>query len=75
MKRSSVLLALLFLLPAVAATGIAVVGGVFGGAKHATARFHDVDEAIAAGYSLRLPDLTGATCIEQPGQGGMASIW
>lgn len=31
----------------------------------------NVDNAIADGYSFRLPDKTGATCIEQPGQGGM----
>ena len=39
--------------------------------KRATARFHDVDRAIAAGYSFRLPELGGATCIAQPGEGAM----
>ena len=46
-------------------------GGPLGKVRRATARFHDVDRAIAAGYSLRLPELSGATCIVQPGQGGM----
>jgi hypothetical protein len=40
-------------------------------AKRATAQFHDVDRAIAAGYSSRLPQLGGATCIAQPGEGAM----
>ena len=39
--------------------------------KRATARFHDVDRAIAAGYSFRLPELGGVTCIAQPGEGAM----
>ena len=41
------------------------------GAVPATAAFHDLDSAIAAGYDFRLPDLAGRTCIDQPGQGGM----
>ena len=41
------------------------------GAVPATAAFHDVDSAIAAGYTFRLPDVTGKTCIDQPGTGGM----
>ena len=39
--------------------------------KRATAPFRDVDRAIAAGYSFRLPELSGATCIAQPGEGAM----
>jgi hypothetical protein len=39
--------------------------------RRATARFHDVDKAIAAGYSFRLPELSGGTCIAQPGEGAM----
>ena len=50
---------------------IAVAGAAFDGAKPATARFHDVDQAIAAGYTFRLPELTGKTCITQPGDGAM----
>jgi hypothetical protein len=33
--------------------------------RHATARFHDVDAAVAAGYQQFLP------CFDQPGVGGM----
>ncbi len=39
--------------------------------KRATAAFHDVDAAIAAGYSLRLPEIGGNTCIVEEGVGGM----
>jgi hypothetical protein len=51
---------------AVAAWWMAYVDGI-----PATARYQDVDRAVEAGYSLRLPDLSGATCIAQPGQGAM----
>jgi hypothetical protein len=54
--------------------GIAAAGSLLDGSKSATARFHDVDKAIAAGYSFRLPEkpeLGGRTCIVQPGQGAM----
>ena len=69
MKRILVLLA--FVVPIVAATGLAIAADVFDGAKSATARFHDLDEAIEAGYSLRLADLAGETCIGQLGDGQM----
>jgi hypothetical protein len=39
--------------------------------RRATVRYHDVDNAIKAGYSFRLPELSGATCIVEPGVGGM----
>ena len=58
-------------LPLLVAVGVAMASGVFRDAREATHRYHDVDAAIAAGYDFRLPDLTGATCILQPGQGGM----
>jgi hypothetical protein len=53
--------------------GVAVAGGrgPMDGAASATARFHDPDAAAAAGYTFRLPELGGATCIVQPGVGGM----
>ena len=51
--------------------GIATAAGAFDGAKPATAPFHDLDEAIAAGYDFRLPELSGKTCITQPGEGAM----
>ena len=54
-----------------AAAAIAFAASGLDGAKPATARFHDLDQAIAAGYSFRLPELSGKTCIVQPGQGAM----
>ena len=44
MKR--ILFLLVFLVPVLAATGIAVAAGAFDGAKSSTARFHD----LGAGY-------------------------
>ena len=40
-------------------------------AKSSTASFHDLDKAIAAGYSVRVSDLAGIDCIAQPGEGAM----
>jgi hypothetical protein len=37
----------------------------------ATAAFHDLDKARAAGYTFELPQLSGETCVEEPGVGGM----
>jgi len=68
-KRAFVLLGVV--LPVLVAVGVAAASGLFRDARDATDRFHDVDAAIAAGYNFRLPDLTGATCILQPGEGGM----
>jgi hypothetical protein len=53
------------------AAGIAVASSAFDGAKSATAGFHDLDKAMEAGYTVRVADLSGATCITQPGQGTM----
>lgn len=69
--KKRVLILVVAALPVLAAVGVAGASGVFADAKHATARFQDVDTAIEAGYTLRLPDLTGATCIEEHGKGGM----
>jgi len=41
------------------------------GAREATARFHDLDAAQAAGYSIRVADLAGITCIESASSGAM----
>jgi hypothetical protein len=60
-------------LPLLVLAGLAAAGGL-DGAKPATAAFHDVEKAIAAGYTFRLPerpDLGGKTCIAQPGEGAM----
>ena len=41
-------------------------------ARRATARFHDIDAAFAAGYGpAPVVDVRGRACIEQPGQGAM----
>ena len=69
MKRILLLLALL--VPVLAATGLAVAAGAFDGAKSSTARFHDIDQARAAGYSVKVADLAGIECIAQPGEGAM----
>ena len=69
--KKRVLLALLVVLPVLAGVGVAVAAGAFDGAKSSTARFHDVDKAIGAGYSVRVFDLAGIDCIAQPGQGAM----
>ena len=70
MKKRALILALA-VLPVLAAVGAAVAAGAFDGAKPATARFHDLDKAIEAGYSFRLFDLAGIDCIASPGQGAM----
>ena len=41
------------------------------GARNATARFHKLDHANAAGYSVRVADVNGITCIDNPGTGAM----
>ena len=40
-------------------------------AVRATARFHDLDKAKAAGYAVVVADRFGATCIAEPGEGAM----
>jgi hypothetical protein len=58
--------------PVLVLAGLAVAGGgLLDGATPATARFHDLDRAKAAGYTFRLPEVSGKTCIAQPGQGAM----
>jgi hypothetical protein len=70
MKFRRLLVVLLLVVP-LAVAGLAVAAGAFDGAKSATARFHDLDKAMDAGYTVRVADLSGATCIAQPGEGGM----
>jgi hypothetical protein len=60
----------LFLLVPLAAVGLAIAAGAFDGAKSATARFHDLDKAEAAGYG-RFVDAAGIACIESPSAGAM----
>jgi hypothetical protein len=40
-------------------------------ASAATARFHDLEKAQQAGYAVHVAELSGATCIAQPGEGAM----
>src|SRR3989441_1852088 len=40
-------------------------------ARAATAQFHEVDVATAAGYGILVRDLAGITCIDSPGVGVM----
>ena len=40
-------------------------------ARAATAKFHDLDTAIAAGYGILVRDSAGITCIDSPGVGVM----
>jgi hypothetical protein len=68
--RNRLLILALVVFPLVVVS-IAVAAGAFDGAKSATARFHDLEKATGAGYTVRVADLSGATCIAQPGQGGM----
>ena len=58
-------------LTALAVAGLALAAGGFDGAKPATARFHDLDKAKAAGYTVTVADINGNTCIAEPGQGAM----
>ena len=71
MNRMRKVVLAMALLSGLAVAGVALASGVFSAARDATAAYHDVDAAIEAGYSFRLPDLSGATCIEQPDEGGM----
>ena len=41
------------------------------GARNATASFHDLDTANAAGYVVKVADVNGITCIDNPGTGAM----
>ncbi len=67
------LLAAFAVLPVVV-VGVAVAASAFDGAKSATARFHDIDQAKAAGYTVEVADLAGITCIEDPGGSGAMGI-
>ena len=70
MKR--LLIAALAVLPVVA--GVALAASAFDGAKSATARFHDFEQAKAAGYTVTVADLAGITCIEDPNGTGTMGV-
>ena len=69
MKLKRFAIGLCVLVP-LAVAGLAVASGVFGDARQATARYHHVDHAEAAGYG-RFLDAQGIACIELPGTGAM----
>ena len=70
MKRRALILALA-VLPVLAAVGAAVAAGAFDGPKNSTARFHDIEKAREAGYTVKVIDQAGLQCIAQPGEGAM----
>ena len=54
--------------------GIALAGGGQSGladARQATAAFHDLEAAKAAGYTVKVADLAGIECIAHAGEGAM----
>ena len=73
MKKRALILALA-VLPVLAVVGGAIAAGAFDGAKSATARFHDFEQAKAAGYSVTVADLAGITCIEDPAGSGTMGV-
>jgi hypothetical protein len=73
MTKTRTALAFLLVLP-LALGGIAYAAAGRADLKAAipaTAAFHDLDKAIAAGYDFELPELSGETCIVEPGEGAM----
>ena len=70
MRKRALILALA-VLPVLAAVSAAVAAGGFDGPKDSTARFHDIDKAIEAGYTVKVIDKAGLQCIAQPGEGAM----
>ena len=70
MKKRALILCLA-VLPVLVAVGAAVAAGAFDSPKNSTARFHDVDKAKEAGYTVTVFDKAGLSCIAQPGQGAM----
>ncbi|HEY3522859.1 MAG TPA: hypothetical protein VGK63_04085 [Candidatus Limnocylindrales bacterium] len=55
-------------------TGAAADQSGLAGLRNATAPFHDVDAARAAGYTVQIFDLAGITCIADPGGAGTMGI-
>lgn len=72
--RTRVLLAVLVALPILAIAGYAAASNERSEAavaSAATARFHDLDVAQDAGYTIHVAELGGATCIAQASEGAM----
>jgi len=70
-KRLLVLFAIALAVLIPAGMAIADGRGELDGSVPATAAFHDIDAATAAGYNVTLEDLAKKTCIAQAGAGGM----
>ena len=71
-----ILIAVVAALPLLAIGGYALAGGQseLADVRSATAAFHDLEGARAAGYTLELPDVFGNTCIanlDDPTTGAM----
>ena len=62
--KKRILIAAAALVPVLAVAGVALAGGVFGGARNATADFRDIEAAKAAGYTIRVADAAGIECIQ-----------
>jgi hypothetical protein len=70
-KRLLVLFAIALAVLIPAGMAIADGRGELDGSLPATAKFHDINVATAAGYSVTVEDLAKKTCIDQAGAGGM----
>ena len=74
--RKTLLIALAVALPLLGVAGYAAAGGQseLADVRDATAAYHDLATAKAAGYTLELPDTSGNTCIanlDDPAAGAM----
>jgi len=73
-KATARIAGLAVLIGALAAAGTAAAtcgGGGLSSARSATAGFHQLDRAMAAGYTAKVVDVNGISCIAQPGEGAM----
>jgi len=70
MKKRALIM-VLAVLPVLGAVSAAVAAGAFDGPKDSTARFHDLEKAKEAGYTVQVFDKAGLSCIAQPGEGAM----
>src|SRR6476659_9893477 len=70
-KRLLVLFAIALAVLIPAGMAIADGRGELDGSVPATAKFHDINVATAAGYNVTVEDLAKKTCIAQAGAGGM----
>ena len=70
--KKRILLATLAVLPVL--VGAAVAASAFDGAKSSTARFHDLEQAKAAGYTVTVADLAGIECISDLAGSGTMGV-